>query len=325
MRLFDPVIALKIREWAECQPCKVCGAVLLQGMPLGFCCRSFAHRVQSQSRPPIDEELLQRLVRLAESNANFAQILDRDLRPVLQHACVSFSNAGASNLFIFGISYALDTCCEFRTSVYAVFDRRNRGLSTSPGDVQEIIALVLSRNETLQGYLRDRLNSAPEIATVSMNEPDQGMNLAIFNAEGHLLKDHEMEVLRNSSQPEKLSQFHLRCEQFVCPLICWNRPGHCGFDESEKLQGSTMLIRKVLTSFILSSRDHFVYQLNALREEFICAVSGRLVDLTMACLSRGQKRCFAREDAIRGESSDSSPKEYGLRTFIHPSLTDSDK
>jgi hypothetical protein len=29
MRLFDLEIALKIREWADCQPCKVCGAFLL--------------------------------------------------------------------------------------------------------------------------------------------------------------------------------------------------------------------------------------------------------------------------------------------------------
>jgi hypothetical protein len=71
---------------------------------------------------------------------------------VLQHACVSSPNAGASSLFISGIPYALDTDRQFRTPVDAVFDRRDSGLSTSPGDIQEIIALVLSRNEILQGY-----------------------------------------------------------------------------------------------------------------------------------------------------------------------------
>jgi hypothetical protein len=43
-----------------------------------------------------------------------------------------------------------------------------------------------------------------------MNEPDEGMNLAIFDAEGPLLKDHEMVVLRNPYQTEKLSQFPMR-------------------------------------------------------------------------------------------------------------------
>jgi hypothetical protein len=58
-----------------------------------------------------------------------------------------------------------------------------------------------------------------------MNEPDEGMNLAIFNAEGSLLKDHEIGILRNSYQPEKLSQFHMRYDQLVHPLIFWNASG----------------------------------------------------------------------------------------------------
>jgi hypothetical protein len=51
----------------------------------------------------MDEELLQRIVRLTDSNPNFPRILNRDLRSVLQHACVSSPNAGASSLFISGI------------------------------------------------------------------------------------------------------------------------------------------------------------------------------------------------------------------------------
>jgi hypothetical protein len=37
-----------------------------------------------------------------------------------------------------------------------------------------------------------------------MNEPGEGMNLMIFDAEGVLLNDHQMEVFRNSYQPQKL-------------------------------------------------------------------------------------------------------------------------
>jgi hypothetical protein len=158
-----------------------------------------------------------------------------------------------------------------------------------------------------------------------MNEPDEGMNLAIFNAEGLLLKDHEMEVLRNSSQAEKLSQFHMHYDQLVHPLICWNGSGGCGIRESEKFPGSTTLIRKVLMSLILQPRDHFIEPLMTLPEEFICAVSGRLVNLTITFLSGAQKRCFARKDEIHGENSHGSPKEDGLRKFIPPSLTDSDE
>jgi hypothetical protein len=42
-------------------------------------------------------------------------------------------------------------------------------------------------------------------------------------------------------------------------------------------------------------------------------------------LAQAQSRCFAWEDEIRDENSDGVPKEYGLRTFIPPSLTASDE
>jgi hypothetical protein len=38
-----------------------------------------------------------------------------------------------------------------------------------------------------------------------MDEPDDGMNLVIFNAEGALPDDHQLEVARNSRHTQKLS------------------------------------------------------------------------------------------------------------------------
>jgi hypothetical protein len=94
--------------------------------------------------------------------------------------------------------------------------------------------------------------------------------------------------------------------------------------ESQKLQGCTTLIRKVLISLILQPRDHFIHQVIALREEFISAVFGRLVNLNIKCIAQAQRRYFAREDDILYQNTKESPKEYGLRTFIPPSLTDND-
>jgi hypothetical protein len=51
------------------------------------------------------------------------------------------------------------------------------------GEIKEIAAITLSQNRTHQGYLRDSLDSVHEIATVSMNRPDEAINLVIFNAE----------------------------------------------------------------------------------------------------------------------------------------------
>jgi hypothetical protein len=68
-------------------------------------------------------QLLDHIVKLTQLIPNFPRILNRDLRLVLQHAPVSSPNAGASNLFISGIPYALDSCHQFIIPVYAVFFR----------------------------------------------------------------------------------------------------------------------------------------------------------------------------------------------------------
>jgi hypothetical protein len=54
-------------------------------------------------------ELLDHIVELTQSIPNFPRVLNRDLRPVLQYARVSSPDAGASNVFISGIPYALDS------------------------------------------------------------------------------------------------------------------------------------------------------------------------------------------------------------------------
>jgi hypothetical protein len=114
MRDFDEDIGDKIRQWAEIPPCPHFGAVLLRGMSHEFYCKPFAGRIRNNLPPPTGRELTQ-------SIPNFPRILNRDLRPVLRHARVSSPNAGASNVFISGIPYALDSYRQFITPVYAVF------------------------------------------------------------------------------------------------------------------------------------------------------------------------------------------------------------
>jgi hypothetical protein len=50
------------------------------------------------------------------------------------------------------------------------------------------------------------LDSAQEIATISMNGLNKAMNLMIFNAEGFLMDNYQMEVLQNSYHPRKFCQ-----------------------------------------------------------------------------------------------------------------------
>jgi hypothetical protein len=62
-------------------------------------------------------------------------------------------------------------------------------------------------------------------------------------------------------------------------MIFWTGSGGCGVMESEKLQGCTTLIPKVLIHLILQLWNHFIPRLIALREEFICAIFDRLVNM----------------------------------------------
>jgi hypothetical protein len=205
--------------------------------------------------------------------------LNRDLRPVLQNAFVSSPHASALNLFISGIPYDLDSYRRFTTAVYAVFPRTNQRIPIPPGNIEDIIAFILSKSETLGSYLRDRLDSVQGIATVAIDEPEVGMNLAEFNAEGVLLNGHQLEVIHNSHQLQRLSQAQIMYDQLVYPLIFWIGSGGRGLMESEKLQGSGTLIRRMLISLILQPREYFIHQFITLREEFICAGFGRLINL----------------------------------------------
>jgi hypothetical protein len=58
-----------------------------------------------------------------------------------------------------------------------------------------------------------------------------------------------------------------------------------------------------------------------LRQEFISAVFGRLVNRNIKFIAQAQKQYFARENEILDQNPGGSPKEYGLRTFTPPSLT----
>jgi hypothetical protein len=77
---------------------------------------------------------------------------------------------------------------------------------------------------------------------------------------------------------------------------------------------------------MLQSRDHFIHGLETLREEFLCVVSGRLVNISLKWMLGAQRCHFAREDEVReGDGDGNGEKEYGLSSFIPASVTDSDQ
>lgn len=115
------------------------------------------------------------------------------------------------------------------------------------------------------------------------------MHLAIFNAEGLLLGEHGLEVLRKSYQRQEILKFHMLCEEFVYLLTFCTGSGTWGILESEKLHGSTTLIRKAMASLILQRRNHFIHQSTTLPEDFIGGVSDRLINLNIESLGQAQR------------------------------------
>jgi hypothetical protein len=81
----------------------------------------------------------------------------------------------------------------------------------------------------------------------------------------------------------------------------------------------------MLISLILQPQDYFIHQLITLPEEFVWAIFGRLANLNIKFLAQSQRRYLTREDEILDQNQEGSPKEYGLRSFISHSLTDSDE
>jgi hypothetical protein len=109
----------------------------------------------------------------------------------------------------------------------------------------------------------------------------------------------------------------------IYPLIFWNGTGGCGVEAGQPFQKATTLMRKSLIALVMQPRGYFLHEMGTLREEFICALSGRLVNLNIKYLAEMEKDLF-QEDKIRADGEDAE-KEFGIRTFIPPSLTDSDE
>jgi hypothetical protein len=108
MAEFDPDLAQEFQQWAEIPPCPHCEPVLFLEIPSKFYCQPFRDQIRNNLYLPIDEQLVTCVDHLTNSSANFPQILNRDLQPVLQYACASFPSVIASNLLISVTSYPLD-------------------------------------------------------------------------------------------------------------------------------------------------------------------------------------------------------------------------
>jgi hypothetical protein len=74
---------------------------------------------------------------------------------------------------------------------------------------------------------------------------------------------------------------------------------------------------------MLQPWDDSIHAMEKLREEFLCAASGRLVNIAVKWLWGAERNIFAREDELPGiDCSESGEKDLGLRIFISSLTTD---
>jgi hypothetical protein len=173
-----------IRKEYELPPCQYCGAVEISG---GFmrCCEGFEEAIAGHLPEPMPIKMRRAIEDSTRNGSpNFPRLLNKDLRPVLQHAHVSSPNGATSTVFLKGILYAVDSFRQFLTSVYAIFNALD-GESTGNEDVStRLIRAILEQNEVLKNYVSGRISNAVDNMRVRLiGSPDPGMNLAILTAD----------------------------------------------------------------------------------------------------------------------------------------------
>jgi hypothetical protein len=84
---------------------------------------------------------------------------------------------------------------------------------------------------------------------------------------------------------QKLTQYHRIYDQLIYPLIVLNGTGGCGVATGEPCQKATTLMRKSLIALVMPPRGYCLHEMGTLREEFICALSGRPVNLNITYLA----------------------------------------
>jgi hypothetical protein len=153
---------------------------------------------------------------------------------------------------------------------------------------------------------------------------DEGMNMAILTCDGISDGPAAWQVLKGNYTIVKLHQTEALYDQLVYPLMFWEGRGGCGVLQGEETEKITTQIRRVIISLMLQPRGYFIHSMETLREEFLCATYGRLVNIQVKWLLSAQHAIMARQDEISGDHMDEE-KEFGLRTIIPASMTDSDQ
>lgn len=183
-------------------------------------------------------------------------------------------------------------------------------IDTNDNDLNELVELNKDQNQINDIYDEP---SAEEDNNDIEKEENQAIEHLIesTNENYQILADFKSKQIYAG-----LSEYDI----LIYPILFWNGKGGCGKLENESKFYSSRLRYSVI-SMCMQSPDYYFNQCSALREEFICSVYGRLIQLRINYEFNRQKQLFMKKEI--SPNMIQKDLKYGIKTYIPSSFTGS--
>lgn len=183
-------------------------------------------------------------------------------------------------------------------------------IDTNDNDLNELVELNKDQNQINDIYDEP---SAEEDNNDIEKEENQAIEHLIesTNENYQILADFKSKQIYAG-----LSEYDI----LIYPILFWNGKGGCGKLENESKFYSSRLKYSVI-SMCMQSPDYYFNQCSALREEFICSVYGRLIQLRINYEFNRQKQLFMKKEI--SPNMIQKDLKYGIKTYIPSSFTGS--
>lgn len=172
--------------------------------------------------------------------------------------------------------------------------------------------------------LNEEQNENVERGFVQLNDDDSNDDIEKEeNQSIEKLFDGTAESFQKRLKEFKTKQIYAGSSDYdilIYLLLYWNGKGGCGKLENESKFCSNKLRYSIL-SMCMHSPDYYFNQCSALREEFICSVYGRLIQLRINFQYKLQKQLFMKKEI--SSNMNQNDLQYGIKTYVPSSFTGS--
>ena len=336
--------------------CPNCGAITLKSNYKENCCNNISNIKNHMIDPNVPDDILNQIKKYENNNQNMLRIINKYCRPVIQKTNICNEKNKYSTLFLHGIPYSIDSMFQFLEPIYAIFNgddskKRYRLSSLSPsdiGDIDNMIRSLLSHNIKLKDYILQRLDmfGGKDEYYAFLSEYDKSTNIALVSS-NDIVIDRVQELnlttkfdenladidqIENEETPNRWNKYKTKSiyassslyDQLIYPLLFWNGSGGCGRLENENKFNSTTF-RYCLKAMCLMGKDYFLNKCPFLREEYICSVYGRLMQMRINFQFNLQMKILNEKEVRNGDIFENGNQnlKQGIKTYIPASITGS--